>query len=162
MNIQKSGSELLGGYREKAMVAKVPKGPKYEKNPDYLPIVINNVQVKQRIFDLDKPLTITQVMQELEKVRDYFMKGDPTIKRKSETKKYSFQVTIKLQDIGWRSSKFSNLNSSEDMAKFAIKYQDAINELEAPFDALVEELIINLLPYNPDLDLVELPALDDF
>ena len=158
MNIQKSGSELLGGYREKNMVARIPKGQRNEKNKGIIPIVINNVQVKQRIFDLDKPLTITQVMDELDDVRDYF-----GIKLK-EGKKYSFQVTLKMQDIGWRSSKFSNLHLDKPMAQFAIKYQVALDadDPEAPFDALVEELIINLLPYNPDLDLVDLPALDDF
>ena len=154
--VKESGSKKLGGYREKDMVAKIPKGQTNDKNMGVIPIVINNVKVKQRIFDLQKPLTITEVMEELDDVRDYF-----DIKLK-ERKKYSFQVAMKMQDIGWHSTKFSNLNLNNPMAQFATKYQIALETEAPPFDALVEELIINLIPYNPNLDNEELPALDDF
>lgn len=154
--VKESGSEKLGGYREKDMVAKIPKGQTNDKNMGVIPIVINNVKVKQRIFDLQEPLTITEVLEELDDVRDYFAI------RLKEGKKYSFQVSMKLQDIGWRSTKFSNLNLNNPMAQFATKYQIALETEAPPFDALVEEMIINLIPYNPNLDSAELPALDDF
>lgn len=154
--VKESGSEKLGGYREKDMVAKIPKGQTNDKNMGVIPIVINNVKVKQRIFDLQEPLTITEVMEELDDVRDYF------VMKLKEGKKYSFQVSMKLQDIGWRSTKFSNLNLQKEMVQFATKYQVALETEAPPFDALVEDLIINLIPYNPNLDSAELPALDDF
>lgn len=136
-----SGSEVLGKYDEKDLVVRIPQGNQL------LPIVVDKKRVKVRSFNLGgKKLTISELTEELEKVKQQMMtRGDHLL--------YSFQVVVKLDGIGWRSSYIVNATPGKPLMYFATKYQ-IMNEDEpdAPFDAEVEEVSIYCYAYNERYD----------
>jgi len=131
----------LGDYREKQLVARLPKG----QGGGTIPIVIDNKQIRQRIFNLEKPLSISETMQELKKLTDEF-------EAKDGQKKYTYQVTMKLDDIGWRSGHWSDIGS-DSVANFPQKYKIADEEgNEIPYDGEVTDVIINLMDCDPKFE----------
>ena len=135
----------LGDYREKQLVARLPKG----QGGGTMAIVINNKKVRQRIFNLEEPLTISETMQELEKLTDQFEKDDGK-------KKYSYQVAMRLEDIGWRSGHWSNIGSHDSIGNFPQKYKIADEEgNEIPYDGEVTDVIIYMMDYDPRFDTEE-------
>ena len=142
----------LGDYREKQLVARLPKG----QGGGTIPIVIDNKQIRQRIFNLEEPLTISETMQELKKLTDEF-------EAKDGQKKYTYQVMMKLDDIGWRSGHWSNIGS-DSVANFPQKYKiaDANTGEEIPYDGEVTDVIINMMDYDPQFDKSYEPEEADF
>ncbi len=85
-------------------------------------------------------------MQELKKLTDEF-------EAKDGQKKYSYQVTMKLEDIGWRSGHWSDIGPHDSIGNFPQKYKRADEEgNEIPYDGEVTDVIINLMDYDPQFD----------
>jgi hypothetical protein len=136
-----SGSTVLGSYVEKDLVIKLPQGN------TTMPVVVNKKRVRVRNFDLgNQTLTINELNTELEKVKQKMMhQGDHL--------RYSFQVVVKLDGIGWRSSYIVNARPDKPLMYFATKYQImGDSEVDAPFDAEIVDVAIYCYGYDERYD----------
>jgi|694.fasta_scaffold62900_5 hypothetical protein len=136
-----SGSTVLGSYVEKDLVVKLPKGN------TTVPVVVNKKRVRIRNFDLgNQSLTIDEVNTELEKVKQKMI-------QQMDHLRYSFQVVVNLDGIGWRSSYIVNARPDKPLMYFANKYQIAGDtEADAPFDAEVVNIAIYCYGYDEKYD----------